>query len=144
MENIVQPTKIAITTANLGKGSTHPPLHAKQTAPANIFHFDDTNFPPRIKAMSAGLQTILLKLFLWQIVPGYDYYLWTNESLKDGGVIQTFLDSKRDFTAKSSDLFMYKNTPRVQEMLKRWWYLVTRYDIEDNLAMKKASAKFKL
>ena len=42
-------------------------------------------------------------------------------------------------------VFMYKNTPEVRKMLKEWWYNISRYLIQDQLAwayvLKKSGLK---
>ena len=83
-------------------------------------------------------------MFAWQMVPNFDYYLWVEVRLQDLNTVKNFLDTKREFVFQSCDLFMYKNIPIVQEMFKEWWYLTSRYNIEDDLAFSRALSQFKL
>lgn len=41
-------------------------------------------------------------------------------------------------------VFMYKNTPQVQRMLKEWWYHSSRYNVMDQLSFTYLLKKFKL
>jgi len=41
-------------------------------------------------------------------------------------------------------VFMYKNTPKVQEMLKEWWYHSSRYTVMDQLSFPYLLKKFGL
>ncbi len=45
-------------------------------------------------------------------------------------------------------VFMYKNTPKVRQMLKEWWYHVSRYIIEDQISfpyvLKKSGIKINI
>lgn len=45
-------------------------------------------------------------------------------------------------------IFMYRNTPRVHEMMKNWWYHVSRYNIQDQISLpyvlKKSGIKYKV
>lgn len=45
-------------------------------------------------------------------------------------------------------IFMYRNTPQVQEMLKEWWYNITRYNVQDQISfpyvLKKSGIKIKV
>lgn len=45
-------------------------------------------------------------------------------------------------------VFMYRNTPAVQEMMKQWWYYNTRYCLQDQLSfayvLKKSGIRIKV
>ena len=45
-------------------------------------------------------------------------------------------------------IFMYRNTPKVQEMFKEWWYQITRYCVQDQTSfpyvLKKSGIKIKV
>lgn len=86
--------KIAIITANLG-GFDEVLPHAEQSIPYDYFLFTDENFPPRSKAMTPRLQARLPKCFGWQMVPGYDYYMWIdgNLSLRHQDSLKYFVDN---------------------------------------------------
>jgi len=47
----------------------------------DVHRFTDANFPPRSKSMSPRLQMHILKSFVWEYVPGYDHYIWVDESM---------------------------------------------------------------
>lgn len=75
--------KIAIITANLGKfdpTSYIVPQTQMFDTTIDIHRFDDNNFPPRIKAMTPRLQARIPKMFGYDMVPGYDYYIWLDSS----------------------------------------------------------------
>lgn len=45
-------------------------------------------------------------------------------------------------------IFMYRNTPRVHEMMKEWWYHVSRYNVQDQISfayvLKKSGIRIKV
>ncbi len=72
--------KILLHTANLGSiDKTWE--HEQQSIPHDYHIFNDTNFPPRSKAMSSRMQARLPKCFAWQFKPGYDFYMWLDGNL---------------------------------------------------------------
>lgn len=75
-------TRIAVISANLG--AYDPPADwAEQRvagAEIGIYRFDDSNFPPRPKAMRPALQVGMLKWFGPEFVPPADVYLWVDAS----------------------------------------------------------------
>lgn len=46
-----------------------------------MFRFTDENFPPRFKSMLPRLQMHILKSFAWDYIPGFDHYIWIDESM---------------------------------------------------------------
>lgn len=76
--------KIAILQANLGNFDT-PVDPVEQNIPVTFHRWTDENFPP-ITGLTPRLQYRIPKMFGWQMLPDYDYYIWL-----DGGV--TFLRS---------------------------------------------------
>lgn len=59
---------------------------------------------------------------------------YTNELLDEQmKVIKDDPDYKDDLLVNGG-IFMYRNVPRVQSMMKEWWYHVSRYLIMDQLA----------
>lgn len=180
--------KICVVSANLG-GFDKEKNHVEQSIEHDKIVFTDTNFPPRLRAMTPRLQAKIPKCFAWQLAPGYDYYLWmdSNISLAHKDSLKYFYDNCKDYdivvlkhpkrnTVKwegrymeramneqskymvtryenellkeqmdviKSDkefvddllviggIFMYKNKPEVQNMLKEWWYHISRYLIMD-------------
>ena len=127
-------SQVAIITASLGS-LKKPAEHAPQTIPGDYFHFNDKNYSPRIKAMTPELQTKIVKMFSWQMVPGYDYYLWVRDTklLDDPNIVKNFLDKCKDVAAlkNNSDVFMYRNCLKTQKMLKEWWQYTSRNDAVD-------------
>ncbi len=72
--------KIAVISANLGGFDLSHSENIPQSIPCDYFMFTDENFPPRWNAMTPRLQAKIPKFFGWQLVPGYDYYLWIDGS----------------------------------------------------------------
>lgn len=52
------------------------------------------------------------------------------EEMEEIGADKNFVD---DFLVIGG-VFMYKNTPEVQKMLKEWWYHVSRYIVQDQIS----------
>lgn len=71
--------RTAIITANTGNFDK-PVEYVKQSVDYDFYRFTDENFPPRHCAMTPRLQARIPKMFGWQMVPGYDYYLWVDAS----------------------------------------------------------------
>lgn len=72
-----------ILSANLG--SYDPELEwVKQTkvngTTISICRFNDKNFPGRDLAMTPRLKPALIKMFGWQFMPGFDFYIWVDGS----------------------------------------------------------------
>lgn len=197
--------KILVTSANLG-GMDKMKDHAPQSVPYDYHIFNDTNFPPRSKAMTPRLQARLPKCFSWQIKPGYDAYMWIDANLQlkhpdslkhflkalDGHDVVALRHHRRpnirqevryirkginqqsryvvgryegellkeqykviqddpdyeDTDLLLSGVFIYRNTPQVQQALREWWYHITRYHIVDQLgfvySLKKAGLKINM
>lgn len=137
---------VAVITSNLGS-LKKPPQSAPQSIPVDYFHFNDANYPPRIKAMTTELQTKIVKMFSWQLVLGYDYYLWVGDTkfLNNLNLIQNLLKKCKDVAAlkNNSDVFMYRNCPKTQKMLKQWWQSTSRNDGVDEPYFKKALSQSK-
>ena len=185
-------TNVAVVTANLGG---FDPIHeyVKQSTDYDFYRFTDENFPPRSRAMTPRMQARILKCFMWQIVPRYDYYLWVDgscslwnedsvkwflEQLGDADIAlfkhpdRNTIQQEADFLKKclargsryilsrylgewideqmaeihddpfydddlllASTAFVYQNVYMVQEMMKEWWYHITRYHIIDQLSL---------
>jgi hypothetical protein len=104
--------KIAIITANLGHFD--PPSYIVPQIPIenveiDIHRFDDNNFPPRIKAMTPRLQARIPKMFGYDMVPGYDYYIWLDGSFSilNEQTIQWYLS-----IIASKDIVFFKHPTR--------------------------------
>lgn len=169
----------------------------------DYFQFTDTNFPPR-KSLTPRLQAKIPKLFGWELVPNYEYYLWLdgNLSLIDEGAYLRqqiedydivvlrhptrpnirqevrytrkginqqslymldryegeFLKELYDLVQKDKEyvddllviggVFLYRNIPKVHEMMKEWWYYITRYIVQDQISfayvLKKSGLRIKI
>jgi len=72
--------RTALLTANLGnfEEAVDPVM---QYAPCEFYRFTDENFPPRRCAMTPRLQARIPKLFGWQMLPGYEVYIWVDSSM---------------------------------------------------------------
>lgn len=134
--------RVAVITANLGSFDK-PVEHAEQSVACDFFHFTDENFPPRLNSMSPRLQARIVKMFGWQIVPGYDYYIWVDSScaLARPDSAKWFLDQCKDV-----DIAVFKHPHRntiqeeadyLKERLKleaegkKGLYILPRYENED-------------
>lgn len=74
--------RVAVISCNLG-GFDEPVAHVPQEGVAVTYHaFTDATFPPRPRAMSPRLQSKIPKMFGWDLVPGFDAYLWLDASLQ--------------------------------------------------------------
>ena len=184
--------KIAVITANLG--DFDPKINnVEQSVPYDFYRFTDENFPPRHKAMTPRLQARIVKMFGWQMVPGYDYYIWVDSSLVlshrdsvrwfidqcDGVDMAVFKHPERNTIQQEADFlkerlnrndpyivsryenelidpqlaeikadksfadqnlfassaFVYKNNPKVQNVMFHWWYHTSRYHTIDQLSL---------
>ena len=184
--------KVAVITANLG-GFDPIFEYVKQSVEYDFYRFTDENFPPRKCAMTPRMQARIIKCFAWQMVPGYDVYIWVDgscslwhedsvkwfiEQLGDADVAffkhpdRDTIQQEADFLKKrmgkgsryvlsrydgelideqlaeifsdghyvddrliASTAFVYRNVPCVRDLLKEWWYHISRYHIIDQLAL---------
>ena len=180
--------RIAIITANLGNFDLRvDPV--EQSMPADFFRFTDDNFPPRKGAMTSRLQARICKTFGWQMVPGYDVYIWIDggislkhpDSVKwlveqcsgdiavfkhpnrntvkdeakylkerlamgcdyivpryENELIDEQLEAIKDLPDEhlfASGILVYKNNDKIHEMMKEWWFHISRYHLVDQLAL---------
>ena len=76
-------TSVCVVSANLGGYDPQIPW-VDQVVPAgvtvDVHRFTDENFPGRDKAMRPALKCGLPKMFGWEMLPGYDLYLWVDAS----------------------------------------------------------------
>lgn len=73
--------KIAVISASLG-GFDKEQAHEKQSIKCDFYHFNDASLPTRINALTPRLHARMVKMFSWQLVPNYDYYLWIDSSCR--------------------------------------------------------------
>lgn len=184
--------KVAVITANLG-GFEKPIEHPPQSVDCDFFHFSDENFPPRFNSLTPRLQARIVKMFGWQMAPGYDYYIWVDgscaltgpnsvklflEQCQDADVVvfkhpnrgnvqeeadylkhrlaincpyitpryknelidEQLAEIQADKSFSDQNLFastglIYKNSERVKNMMKEWWYHTSRYHSIDQLSL---------
>jgi len=132
--------KIAIITANFGsldKKSSVELNSVPQSVPCQFFSFNESNFPLRHCSMTTRMQARLVKMFNWQMLPGFDYYLWVDSSCvfphKDS--VKWFIEQCKDV-----DLVTFKHPHRstireendyvVKRLKNRCSYLTPRYKNE--------------
>lgn len=190
--------KVAVVSANLGsfeRAVEHPP----QSIACDYFNFTDKSFPPRPKSLTPRLQARIAKIFGWQMVPGYDYYIWVDSSCAftgpdsaklflqqcQGADVVVFKHPNRNTIQEEADylkyrlsincpyitpryenelideqlaeiqadksfadqnLFastaiIYRNSDKVKDMMKEWWYHTSRYHSIDQLSLPYVLAK---
>lgn len=71
--------RIAYLSANLGYIDLDlQRRHTPQSVEADFFYFTELNYPLRDSAMSPRLQAKIPKMLGWDMVPGYDVYIWAD------------------------------------------------------------------
>jgi hypothetical protein len=73
--------RIVVISANLGKFSPTPQNHVDQNMIVHSIYLDDSNFPPRTKALHPRLQAKIPKMFGSDFAAGYDYIIWCDSTL---------------------------------------------------------------
>jgi hypothetical protein len=126
--------------------------HVPQSLACDFYHFNDENYPPRVNAMTPRLQARTVKMFGWQMVPDYDFYIWVDSSCK-----LSRPDSVKWFLEQCKDVHMavfkhpHRNTIQQEaDYLKQRLnmgcpYITPRYtneDIDGQLAEIKANRAF--
>jgi len=96
--------KICVMTANLGKFDAEV-LNVKQDIDHTFHRWTDENFPP-ISGLTSRLQYRIPKMFGWQMMPGFDYYLWLDGSmsLQDPTSLSWFVEKCKDH-----DIVLFKH-----------------------------------
>lgn len=133
--------KVCVLSANLGSYESAEWPWAEQIVPdsvtVDIYRLNDSNFPPRTKAMTPALQCGIAKMFGWQLFPCYETYLWVDAScaLTRGNEVHLWLE-----VLGNRDLALFKHPERnsVQEeyefvktkIAEGNKYLVQRYENE--------------
>ena len=75
--------RVVLVSANLGN-SNSPIRWAHQDlreGTVDFVRFDDESYPPRA-AMGPRLQAKIPKMFAWEMLPGYDIYIWIDASFR--------------------------------------------------------------
>jgi len=71
---------VCVLTANTGSFEEQVP-YVEQSVPYDFYSFDDTNFPPRVNALTPRLQARIVKMFAHQMVPDHSVYIWLDSSM---------------------------------------------------------------
>lgn len=133
---------ILVYTANLDYFDKTEP-NEEQNIPVDYKHWTDLEFPPRFNAMTPRLQARLVKMFAWQMTPGYDFYLWVDSScrLSRTDSVEWFLEqlgdkdmavlkhNKRKTVQQEADYL--KDRLELERAGKKDPYVISRYDGED-------------
>lgn len=115
--------KIALLTANTGNFDKEM-VNVEQDLDHDFFSFNDETFIPRTNAMTPRLQARIPKLFSWQLIPGYDYYVWI-----DSSCVLAKPDSLRWLVDKceNADMVLFKH-PHRSSVKEEADYLQMRLD----------------
>lgn len=125
--------KICLLTANMGEIDKKP-LHCEQSIPVDMYDFNDENFPLRYNSFTSRMQARIPKMFSWQLLPDYDYYIWVDSSLtiKNKDTVKWFLEQLGD-----ADIAVFKHPDRQtirqecdfvkQKIAEKNYYLFPRY-----------------
>lgn len=76
-------TSAVILSANLGGYDPElewVPQNKVNGTTFSITRFSDYNFPGRELAMTSRLKPALVKMFGWEFLPGFDFYIWVDGS----------------------------------------------------------------
>lgn len=126
--------RIAILTANLGNFDTPTdPAIQDYPTPPTFMRWTDQNFPP-IVGLTPRLQYRIPKLFGWEMLPGFDIYIWLDGSvsLKRSDCIKWYLEQLGDndmaFFRHPQRGTMKQEVEHIEEKLKlNHWYITPRY-----------------
>lgn len=129
--------RVCLLTAALGTiDHVVPPI--EQDLPdgvtLDVRAFTDLTFPPRSSVMSPRLQSRIVKMFGWEMVPGYDTYIWCDASYSfrhsrsvrwvletlDGHDLATFAHPERHTVAEEAAFV-------AEGLAKGKTYFTTRY-----------------
>lgn len=99
--------KLAILSCILG-GFDTPVDPVEQSVPFYFHRFTDSDFPP-ITGLTPRLQYRIPKLFGWEMLPNYDYYVWLDGavSFKRGDCLTWWLNQLGD-----GDIAFFKHPSR--------------------------------
>ena len=103
-----------------------------------IRHHRRPNIRQEVRYLRKGLREQSIYL-----VSRYENELWKEQY----ETIQADKDFVDDLLVIGG-IFMYRNTPQVQAMMKEWWYHVSRYNVQDQISfpyvLKKSGIKIKV
>jgi len=110
--------KVCVISASLGNYDVEHPW-AEQIVPdgveVEIHRLNDSNFPPRHKAMTPALQCGIPKWHGYEMFPGFDWYLWIDAScaLTRGNEVHLWLCEADAFNlAGYYDIALFKHPER--------------------------------
>jgi len=133
--------RVAHVSAGIGTDH-HPPPLAKYLPQHGVqletFLFTEANFPARSKSLSPRMAAKIPKMFMWDLKPGYDFYLWTDAALtfRSPNTAKFFVDQLGDdydivvFTHWSPSAHAEAESLR-RELAKGCAYVGPRYTDED-------------
>ena len=125
--------EIAVITANTGKFEKER-VWTEQTVSCDFHKFTDDTFPPRKAALTPRLQARIPKMFAWQLVPDYKYYIWVDSSMSvpSSDMAKWFLEKLGDY-----DAVFFKHPKRTtlaseaefikQKLQEKDYYITPRY-----------------
>jgi hypothetical protein len=130
MKKTIKPQKGIILSANFGGYDPEipwPEQNPFETIPFSIARYNDGNFPGRELALTPRMKPALIKMFGWDIVPDYDFYIWADAS-------KTIISP--DFGAfmlgqlGKADIAIFKHPERNSIQEEGNQYLLSRYQGE--------------
>lgn len=145
--------RVAVLTGNLGRFERET-VPVPQELPASVscetFAFTEANWPRRIN-MSPRLQARILKVLGWQLVPGFDRYVWV-----DGQFVMARPDAVAWMLAQldGHDMCFYQHPSRhsiheevawIHQQMPRSRRLMVRYTgefVDEQMAVIEADTDF--
>jgi hypothetical protein len=134
---------IAVLSCILGNFDT-PVDPVPQNIPVTVHRWSDENFPP-ITGLSPRFQYRIPKLFGWQMLPGYDYYIWLDgqdyliDRYKNGLHKEQYAEIQKyayaDNRLYASTSFIYKNNAQTRRFLEEWWAQQSRFYTCDQVVL---------
>lgn len=125
-----------VISASLGE-LDRPVNHVEQTVLYKLHRFTDENFLPRDKAMTPRLQAKIPKVFGWQLVPNYKYYLWAdgNIEFQNANLIKHFRDALEGYDLVAvrhprRNTIIWEARYLMRGLKEQSIYLVNRYNNE--------------
>ena len=121
--------KVAVVSANFGDFDKVPE--------DGRITITEKDFPLRDKSMSPRLQARIVKTHMWQFVPGFEYYLWVDCSMKlKPTAVKWFIEQLGDHDIAA---FKHPHRKTVQDeanylkerLAKNCPYITPRYEHED-------------
>ena len=109
--------KIALISANLNNIDVRV-KHDSQILPTSVhlsdYYYTEENFPLRSKSITPRMQAKIPKLFGWDLIPGFDIYIWLDASFKlTEHAVQWLLDQ-----LQYADLAVFRHPSRNSILLE--------------------------